>query len=44
VQAGFLPFEEAQELVRKEGLKSGEEWWEWSRDGTALTPFPPTHT
>jgi len=32
VQAGFLPFEEAEELVRKEGLKSGEEWWEWCRD------------
>ena len=32
MQAGFLPFEEAEELVRKEGLKSGEEWWEWCRD------------
>jgi len=28
----FLPFEEAREIVRKEGLGSQKEWKEWSRD------------
>jgi len=28
----FLAFEEAREIVRKVGLKSCKEWWEWSRD------------
>ena len=28
----FLPFEQARAIVRKEGLKSQKQWWEWCRD------------
>jgi len=36
----FLPFEEARELVRKEGLKSHKEWQQWCRDGHRPSNIP----
>jgi len=38
----FLPFEEAREIVRKEGLESQKQWWEWSRP--ANIPSRPDRT
>jgi len=42
LREGFLPFEEARELVRKEGLKSANKWWVWCRDGHRPSNIPST--
>ena len=38
----WLPFEEARELVRKEGLKGHREWVQWCRDGHRPDTIPST--
>ncbi len=32
ISKDFLPFEEAREYVRKQGLQSTDDWWRWSEE------------
>ena len=41
LREGFLPFEEARELVRKEGLKSANNGGFGAETDTALPTYPP---
>ncbi len=36
----WLPFEEAREIVRKEGLTGKKEWQQWCRDGQRTPSIP----
>ena len=39
-KGSFLPFEEAREIVRKEGLKSQKQWQAWCRDAPRPSNIP----